>query len=277
MKEVLLLMSLITIGFGGRITTQGEPYFACSSKYLFAFGENGDLKWKAPVEHKAVIDRVTKDMVILRSSLKERRGIEYAAYNPANGDLIWKTAIPYHDSIYVGYGETLCVISSDLGNYLLNLRTGELKIGEPPKGWESHGYSKVGPASEAPVDTSKIAKHKESEEVIVSWSSKFIFGFDPEGNVKWKVKRPDKKRSGGYIRHDNICAFSSGKHLIVFSTLNGKVKWKRSLSVEIRGCGISYPEVIIYLANGEKLTFNIETGKLLKKEKGTLEIKPPMK
>ncbi len=264
MREVLLLISFITMGFGvGRIT-KGEPYFACSSKYLFAFGENGDLKWKTPVKSRGCIDRIRKDMVILRSSLKERRGIEYALYNLTNGNLIWKTAIPYHDSIYVGYNETLYVISTDMGDYLLNLKTGELRIGEPPEGWESHGYFKSGPVREikTPIDTSKIARYK--EEVIISWSSKFIFGFDPEGNVRWKIKRP--KGFSGYCESHNLYALRGGKELITLDGLTGKIRWKKSLPAKIQDSGISYPELTIYLANGEKLTFNIETGELLKKE-----------
>jgi len=269
MRGTLLFISLIIIGFGGHMTVQSQPYFACSSKYLFAFDEDGDLKWKASVKHRGTVEKVRNDMVILRSSLKERSGIEYAAYDPTNGDLIWKTAIPYHDSIYVGYNETLYVISTDLGDYLLNLKTGELLIGEPPEGWESHGYFKSGPPREikTPTDTSKIAGHK--EEIIVGWSSKFIFGFDPEGNVKWKIKRP--KGFSGYCESHNLYALRAGKELITLEGLTGKIRWKKSLPAKIQSCSISYPELTIYLVDGEKLIFNIETGELLK-EKG-LEMK----
>lgn len=265
MKGVLLLVSLVTISLGGRITTQGEPYFACSSKYLFAFGEKGDLKWKTPVESRGGFEQITEDMIVLRSPLKERMGLEYAAYDPAKGSLIWKTAIPYHDSIYVGYNETLYVIKSDLGNYLLNLKSGEVKFEEAPEGWESHGYMKIGgKKQETTKKYLQIWSPPEApEEIVVSPSSGFIFGFDPEGNVEWKIRRP--KEFSGYCCHNNTCALKAGKDLIVLNILTGKIKWQQQVQASIRGCGTREEELTVYLSNDEKLTFDIETGELLEK------------
>ena len=251
---------------------QGEEYYtAQSTQYLFRFDEEGNTIWKMAWKEYPTGSCGGCDSIACFHC-----GEIIVGFDIKNGKSIWEKKFPervigtfFLCSSPEDTTPPISVLWTEKKRYIFDPRTGE-----PPEKIEEEIMERIEKAEKRikkvwkergkEIIRSPLEREHIEEKVIISWSTKYLFGFYPDGKLKWKISREEYYP---YFTGKDKIALHSSNEVRLINKLTGDLIWEHKLPSKIknwRGCGWSATTT---LENGEVYTIDFETKKVKKEEK----------
>jgi len=255
MKRLLpiLLFSFLALAKGDdyydyreRESIRVGEYFACTPQYLFAFNEDGEINWKTRV------DRMPRDIMDSPDYLCLAWDREVGIYNRKDGKLLLRKKFP--EEIWAlgkvkEHPEMFFALTSDK-TYLLNARYDAIM--------------ETGESTENILEKSLKVKGKVTvefpEEITIGLSKRYIFGFLPDGEIKWKIEREGYNIKEGW---DDYIELWAPKKIKVIKRSTGETVWEKRFPFPIKEYeGRTVRRIKVTSETGKIYTFDIETGEI---------------
>lgn len=230
-------------------------YFTCTPQYLFAFDEDGGIKWKTK------IDRMPKDIMDSPDYLCLSWDREVKIYDRKDGKLFLQKTFP--EKIWAlgkveNHPEMFFALASDK-IYLLDAKSGKIEIKVEDIKREIGKILKITLEKKGAPAKGEITI-KSVEEITIGLSDKYIFGFLPDGGIKWKIEREGYNIKEGW---DDYIELWTSKKIKVIKKSTGETVWEKSFPYPIKEYeGRTLRKIKITSETGKVYTFDIETGEV---------------
>ena len=231
-------------------------YFACSSEYLFAFDEKGDMKWKTSIGEMPGDIVVSPDFICLAWDR------EISIYDRKDGKLLWEKEFP--EEIWAtGTAEEESVLMLSIfipGKiYLFDFQSGKLimSMEAEESGMKITKIIKKG--KEIPLEIG-IEEMSSVPEITIGLSKKHIFGFLPDGKIEWKIERDSYSPEEGW---DNYLELRAPKGIKVIKRSTGETVWEKRFVYPIKEYeGRTHRRTRVILETGKIYTLDLGTGEV---------------